>query len=411
MKKVFEVAQDVPYRTSQLVMKEALKVLKLPIPPVLKGPGMVRRFPEIMKLTGVAKILVVTDRPLLSMGLLDPFLCALETAGIESVIYDKVQPNPTFENVEDGLALYQKSNCDGVVAFGGGSPMDCGKIIAAKVTNHKSIPKMRGLFKLTHKLPPFFAIPTTSGTGSEATICGVITDVKNHEKFAINDPKLVPLATVLDPDLTLGLPPALTATTGMDALTHAVEAYIGNFDTPFVKEKAMSATDVIINNLESCYHNGQDKDLRLNLAQASFDAGLAFTRAYVGYVHAIAHAMGGYYGVPHGLANAIVLPYVLEFSRESAEEKLAELAYFSGLGEPMDDDKTLSFQFIEKIKSMNEAMGIPRVIEALRANDITFLAKRILKEANPTYPVPRIMHFDECCDILKQLCPETAQAL
>ena len=411
MKKVFEVAQDVPYRTSQLVMKEALKVLKLPIPPVLKGPGMVRRFPEIIKLTGVNKILVVTDRPLLSLGLLDPFLCALETTGIESVIYDKVQPNPTFENVEDGLALYQKSNCDGVVAFGGGSPMDCGKIIAAKVTNHKSIPKMRGLFKLTHKLPPFFAIPTTSGTGSEATICGVITDVKNHEKFAINDPKLVPLATVLDPDLTLGLPPALTATTGMDALTHAVEAYIGNFDTPFVKEKAMSATDVIINNLESCYHNGQDKDLRLNLAQASFDAGLAFTRAYVGYVHAIAHAMGGYYGVPHGLANAIVLPYVLEFSRESAEEKLAELAYFSGLGEPMDDDKTLSFQFIEKIKSMNEAMGIPMVIEALRANDITFLAKRILKEANPTYPVPRIMHFTECCDILKQLCPETAQAL
>jgi len=323
VKKVFEVAQDVPYRTSQLVMKEALKVLKLPIPPVLKGSGMVRRFPEIIKLTGVTKILVVTDRPLLSLGLLDPFLCALETAGIEPVIFDKVQPNPTFENVEDGLALYQKSHCDGVVAFGGGSPIDCGKIIAAKVTNQKSIPKMRGLFKLTHKLPPFFAVPTTSGTGSEATICGVITDVKNHEKFAINDPKLVPLATVLDPDLTLGLPPALTATTGMDALTHAVEAYIGKYDTPFVKEKALSATDVIINSLEACYQNGQDKDLRLNLAQASFDAGLAFTRAYVGYVHAIAHAMGGYYGVPHGLANAIVLPYVLEFSREAAEEKLA----------------------------------------------------------------------------------------
>ncbi|KNZ41986.1 alcohol dehydrogenase [Acetobacterium bakii] len=392
-------------------MKEATKVLKLPIPPVLKGSGMVRRFPEIMKLTDVTKVLVVTDRPLLSLGLLDPFLCALETAGIEPVIFDKVQPNPTFENVEDGLALYQKSNCDGVVAFGGGSPIDCGKIIAAKVTNHKSIPKMRGLFKLNHKLPPFFAIPTTSGTGSEATICGVITDVKNHEKFAINDPKLVPLATVLDPDLTIGLPPALTATTGMDALTHAIEAYIGKFDTPFVKEKALAATDVIINNLESCYQNGQDKALRLNLAQASFDAGLAFTRAYVGYVHAIAHAMGGYYGVPHGLANAIVLPYVLEFSREAAEEKLAELAYFSGLGEPMDDDSALSFHFIKKIKSMNEAMGIPRVIEALKANDITFLAKRILKEANPTYPVPRIMHFDECCDILKQLCPETAQAL
>lgn len=411
MKKILTAIENIPYRTSHLVMKEATKVLKLPIPPVLKGSGMVRRFPELIKLTGVTKILVVTDRPLLSLGLLDPFLCALETAGIEAVIFDKVQPNPTFENVEDGLTLYHSENCDGVVAFGGGSPLDCGKIIAAKVNNHKSISSMRGLFKLTRKLPPFFAVPTTAGTGSEATICAVITDVKNHEKFAINDPKLVPLATVLDPELTRGLPPSLTATTGMDALTHAVEAYIGKYATPFVKIKSLSATEIIIKDLEACYKNGQDLDLRLNLAQASFDAGLAFTRAYVGYVHAIAHAMGGYYGVPHGLANAIVLPYVLEFSQEAAEKKLAELAFCSDLGEALSDNETLSLLFIEKIKAMNAAMGIPRVIEALKASDIPFLAKRILKEGNPTYPVPRIMHYKECCDLLQLLCPETAQAL
>jgi alcohol dehydrogenase class IV len=340
------------------------------------------------------------------MGLLDSFLCALETNGIESVIFDKVQPNPTFENIEDGLAMYYSSNCDGVIAFGGGSSIDCGKIIAAKVTNRKSIEKMRGLFKLTRKLPPFFAVPTTSGTGSEATICAVITDVHNHEKFAINDPKLVPLATVLDPELTLDLPPSLTATTGMDALTHAIEAYIGKYDTPFVKENALSATESIINHLEDCYHNGQDIDLRSTMAQASFDGGLAFTRGYVGYVHAIAHAMGGYYSVPHGLATAIVLPYILEFYGQSAEKKLAELAFYSGLGEAMFDDEILSKLLIKKIKSMNTNMGIPKTIYALKAADIPELAKRILREANPTYPVPRIMHYKECCDILKMLCPD-----
>jgi Alcohol dehydrogenase, class IV len=362
MQRVVKIVKTVPYRSSQMVMKQVVQMLPLPIPPVLQGPGMVRRFPEIITISGVTKVLVVTDKPLYSMGLLDSFLCALETNGIDAIVFDKVQPNPTFENVEDGLALYYSSNCQGVVAFGGGSPIDCAKIIAAKVTNRKSIPKMRGLFKLTHRLPPFFAVPTTSGTGSEATICAVITDVKNHEKFAINDPKLVPLATVFDPELTVGLPPSLTATTGMDALTHAVEAYIGKYDTAFVKEKALNATDIIINNLEDTYHNGRNLDLRLKMAQASFDGGLAFTRAYVGYVHAIAHAMGGYYGVPHGLANAIILPYILEFSKKAAEKKLAELAFYAGLGEAMNDDKTLATLFIEKIKSMNANMGIPTTI-------------------------------------------------
>ena len=408
MPKVLNAIQNVPYRSSQLVMKQVAQVLKLPIPPVLQGPGMVRRFPEIIKLSEVTKVLVVTDKPLYAMGLLDSFLCALETNGIDAVVFDKVQPNPTFENVEDGLAMYYSTNCNGVVAFGGGSPIDCAKVIAAKVTNRKSIEKMRGLYKLTRKLPPFFAIPTTSGTGSEATICAVITDVKNHEKFAINDPKLVPMATVLDPELTAGLPPSLTASTGMDALTHAIEAYIGHYDTAFVKEKALNATEIIINNLEDCYHNGQDLDLRLKMAQSSFDGGLAFTRAYVGYVHAFAHAMGGFYGVPHGLANAIVLPHILNFSRKAAAKKLAELAFYSGLGEAMNDDETLANLFIEKIKSMNANMGIPTTIYALNAHDIPALAKRILKEANPTYPVPQIMHYQECCELLQQLCPETA---
>lgn len=203
MKKVLKVLENVLYNTSHLVMKETTRILKFPTPPVLEGPGMVRRFPELIKLTGVTKILVVTDRPLFSIGLLDSFLCALETDGIEAIIYDKVLPDPTFENVEEGLALYNSTQCNGVVAFGGSAQLDCGKIIAAKVTNQKSISKLQGFFKLTRKLPPFFAVPTTAGTGSEATICTVITDEKNNEKFVVNDPKLVPIATVLDPELNL----------------------------------------------------------------------------------------------------------------------------------------------------------------------------------------------------------------
>lgn len=411
MKNFIKIIRNIPYRTAHFIMKGAIQTLKLPVPSVLKGSGMVRRFPEIIKIAGVTKILVVTDRPLFSTGLLDPFLCTMETDGIEVVIYDKVQPNPTIENAEEGLALYQCEHCNGIVAFGGGSPLDCGKIIAARVTNRKSIAKMHGSFKLIRKLPPFFAVPTTAGTGSEATISAFITDVANHQYFAINDPKLVPLATVLDPELTLSLPPSSTASTGMNALTHGIEAYIGKYDTPFVKEKALSATAAIIKDLEACYQNGLDENLRLNLAQASFESGLALARAHGGYVHAIAHAVGGCYGTPQSLANAIILPYILDFSRESAEKKLAQLAFYSGLGQPMDDDTTLSILFIKKIKAMNEIMGIPRVIEALKANDILFLARCILKEANPAYPVPRIMDFQECCNILKRLCPETSQTL
>lgn len=395
--------KKVPYRASHTMMKGAMAVLKMPTPSTLVGPGMVKRFPEIIKECKVYKILVVTDKPLMNLGLLDSFLNALKNNGIDYVIYDGVQPNPTFENIEDGLRMYQMTGCDGVVAFGGGSSLDCAKIIAARVTNDKPIEKMKGLFKIGRKLPPYFAIPTTAGTGSEATIAAVITNAANHEKFAINDPKLVPLATVLDPELTLGLPPSLTAHTGMDALTHAVEAYIGWYDTPFVKEKALSATRTIMNDLEAVCENGKDVKLRRNMLVASYEAGMAFTRAYVGYVHAIAHNLGGFYGVPHGFANAVILPHILEFSKKNAEKKLAELARYAGVGDPAESDDILTRHFIEKIKDMNRNMGIPQTIDALQMKDIPELAVRILKEANPTYPVPRIMDYKECVDILTNL--------
>ncbi|MEG0376854.1 MAG: iron-containing alcohol dehydrogenase [Eubacterium sp.] len=395
--------KKIPYRASHVVMKGGLAVIKMPTPSTLVGSGMVKRFPEVIKTCHVDKVLVITDKPLMEMGLLNDFLEAMEKNGIQYTVFDGVQPNPTFENIDAGLALYHQEACKGVVAFGGGSSMDCAKIVAARVTNRKSIEKMKGLFKLTHKLPPFFAVPTTAGTGSEATIAAVITNAENHEKFAINDPKLVPLATVLDPDLTLGLPPALTAHTGMDALTHAVEAYIGWYDTPFVREKALSATKTIISDLEAVYKNGKDVTLRRNMLVASYEAGIAFTRAYVGYVHAIAHNLGGFYGVPHGFANAVILPHILEFSKVEAQKSLAELARYAGIGDPAESDDILTMRFIEKVKEMNANMNIPQTIDALQVKDIPELAKRILIEGNPTYPVPRIMDYNDCVSILEDL--------
>lgn len=395
--------KKIPYRASHTVMKGAMKILKMPVPSTLVGPGIVKRFPEIIKECKVRKILVVTDKPLMNLGLLDSFLNAVKNNQMEYVIYDGVQPNPTFENIKEGLLLYKQSDCDAVVAFGGGSSLDCAKIIAARVTNDKPIEKMKGLFKIGHKLPPYFAIPTTAGTGSEATIAAVITNSTNHEKFAINDPKLVPLAAVLDPELTLGLPPSLTAHTGMDALTHAIEAYIGWYDTPFVREKALSATQTIINDLEAVCKNGSDLGLRRNMLVASYEAGVAFTRAYVGYVHAIAHNLGGFYGVPHGFANAVTLPHVLEFSKKNAAKKLADLARFAGVGDPAESDNILTMHFIQKIKEMNKNMGIPSTIDALQIKDIPELSARILKEANPTYPVPRIMDYNDCVNLLSNL--------
>lgn len=259
----------------------------------------------------------------------------MEKAGVEYHVYDGVQPNPTIDNIEDAYKMYRDNHCEGFVAFGGGSSMDCAKIAAARVVRpNKSVPKMRGLLKIMKKLPPFFAVPTTAGTGSETTLAAVISDPRTHEKYPINDPVLIPRYAVLDAELTVGLPKSITSTTGMDALTHAVEAYIGHSNTKDTADKARKAVRMIFDNLQVAYEDGHNIEARSNMLLASYYAGVAFTRAYVGYVHAIAHNLGGMYGVAHGLANAVILPYVLEYYGESAHKRLAELADLTGITQP-----------------------------------------------------------------------------
>ena len=263
---------------------------------------------------------------------------------------------------------------------------------------------MKGLFKVWRKLPYLIAVPTTAGTGSEATIVAVISDPDNREKFAINSPNLTPAACILDPELLVGLPKHLTSTTGMDALTHAIEAYIGLIGSPFTNELALKATKLIFDHLETSYRDNTNLEAREAMLRASHYAGKAFTRAYVGYVHAVAHNLGGYYSIPHGLGNAVVLPRVLELSKnERSIAKMAEMARFAGLGSDQDSNDSLCTRLIEKIKNMNSAMDIPTAFEEIVESDIPELAKRIEEEGNPTYPVPKLLWQKDFENLLYQL--------
>ncbi len=395
------------YRLVQYCVRLIIRILNFKDPILISGNGSISRLPEAVSKMGVRKVLIVSGRVVTGLGMLDGLLDGLKKNNIEYVVFNNVRPNPTIDNVEEALTIYEDSKCQGIIAFGGGSPMDCAKIIAARSTNKKKqVGDMRGVLKVKKNLPPVFAVPTTAGTGSETTVAAVITDTHTHEKFGISDPKLMPAVAVLDPELTVGLPPHITAATGMDALTHAIEAYVGLHGTGFTDKKAEQAVKMIFENLEKAYDNPAGLEARSNMLLASYFAGQAFTRAYVGYVHAIAHGLGGIYDIPHGLANAIVLPYVLEYYGKSIGKKLARLAVIAGIGSESEPDKELSQRLIYNIRRINENMNIPKGIKELKKDDIELIAARALKESNPQYPVPRIMNYQECCGLLLKLIIE-----
>ena len=310
----------------------------------------------------------------------------------------------TIPNVEEARELYLNHNCEAIIAFGGGSPMDCAKVAAARVAApNKLIPSMRGTLKVLTKLPPLYAVPTTAGTGSETTIAAVIVNPETHEKFAINDPCLRPKMAVLDPELTVGLPPHITSTTGMDALTHAVEAYIGRSNTPATKAAAEKAVKMIFENLETAYNEPKNIEARDNMLNASFNAGIAFTQAYVGYVHAIAHNLGGFYNVPHGLANAIILPYVLRYYGDAIYDKLAALADIAGLKTDGMSYEEKATYFIDEICAMNARMKIPASFDCIKEEDIPTIAERAMYEGNPLYPVPKLMDEEQCEQLIRSM--------
>ena len=381
-------------RTFQAVLKQLIKLMPWRKPELLQFENGAAGLASFVKSKGIEKVLVVTDGNLMKLGLCAPMLEAMEKEGVKAAVYDKVVANPTIDNVEAALALYNESGAQGIIAFGGGSPMDCAKGVGARVARpKKSIPKMKGILKVVKKMPPFFAIPTTSGTGSETTLAAVITDTTNpehHLKYAIQDFPLIPHYAVLDPSLTAGLPQKVTSTTGMDALCHAIEAYIGNSNTKETKQKAEEAIKLIFTYLKRAYDDGKDMEARKNMQTAAFDAGVAFTRAYVGNVHAMGHAMGAKYNTPHGLAMAVILPHMLDFYGEKIYKKLAKLADVVGITGADEAEKAKAF--IKAVKDMNAYMQIPENFGGIiKKEDAVDMSEAAYKEANPLYPVPVMM--------------------
>lgn len=380
-------------RTFQMGLKIALPFLPYRKPEVI---GSVKAIPEIIRKRRCSHVLIITDAGIRALGLTRRLEKVLTQNSITFCIYDKTVANPTTANVAEALEMYYTNNCNAIIGFGGGSSMDCAKAVGARIAKPKqSLARMKGILKVHKKLPLLIAVPTTAGTGSETTLAAVITDAETRYKYAINDFPLIPRYAVLDPRVTLSLPPSITSATGMDALTHAVEAYIGRSTTYGTRKDALLAVKLIFENIDKAYSDGSSIDARRNMLHASFYAGCAFTKSYVGYVHAVAHSLGGEYNVPHGLANAILLPFVLEAYGPCIHKKLHHLSVAAGISAKDTPYDTAAREFIDAIKDMKKRFGIGDTVSEIREEDIPKLSHYADKEANPLYPVPVLMDAEE----------------
>lgn len=375
-------------RTFQGVLKIGNYFMGYRMPKYLEGPGKIKELGVFLKEKGINDVLVVTGAGMVRRGQVQPMLDGFEANGIRYTVQTYTTTDPTSDDVELGYKTYKENGCKSIVAIGGGSRIDCAKGIAAKVVHpKKAVAQLQGLLKVHWPIPPFVAIPTTAGAGSETTVAAVITDSKTHRKAAINDPFLIPKYAVLDPELTVGLPPYTTATTGMDALAHAVEAYTNHtYNTKLENKLAKEAVKLIHDNILKAFEDGSDLEARQNMQRGAFYAGRAFTRGCVGYVHAIGHTLGGLYGVSHGLAMAVLLPHVMKEFGTSAHKRLAELADVCGIGGRNDAEKANAF--IRWIEETNAKMGLPDKFDVVKNEDIDQMITWAKKEANPLYPVP-----------------------
>ena len=344
----------------------------------------------------INKVLIITDSSIRKFQLMKNMEFALQKNEIEYFIYDKTVCNPTDLNAMEAKKMYEENHCQALIGFGGGSSIDCAKAVGAMLAQPKKpLSKMEGILRIHHKLPLLLAVPTTAGTGSEVTLACVVTDHETHRKYAISDFNLIPKYAVLDPEITRTLPAYLTACTGMDALTHAVEAYIGQSTTKETRRDAMDAIQIIFTYLKEAYDDGNNTKARSKMSQAAFLAGNAFSKSYVGYVHAIAHSLSGKYNVPHGETNAILLPYVLEVYGKSIHKKLAHLARCIGIASKEDSNSFAASCFIKEIRQLNAYFNIPPYIKELQKEHIHELAKTADHEANPLYPVPILLDAAE----------------
>jgi alcohol dehydrogenase len=377
-------------------------------PELHEGAGSLKDIPFILNQKNRIHPLIVTDPGIYKLGLQSPLIQVLGEKKIAYELYHDVVPNPTFDVVEEAYKMYRDGNCDCLIALGGGSSMDTAKAVGARSVNpHKTLSQLKGILKVGHKLPLLIAIPTTAGTGSEATLAAVVVNPITKDKFSINDPHLIPEVALLDNTLLQGLPPAIISSTGIDALTHAVESYLGRSSTKKTKDYALKAMALIKGNLYAFYQDAKNEKARANMQKAAYLAGVSFTRAYVGYVHALAHALGGYYNVPHGFANAVLLPHVLRAYGKAAYKRLAEISDYLELASPSLTPGEKANAVITWIEDLNAKMAIPKTFNhVIKPEDIKALSHHAAKEANPLYPVPKEMSAQELAKIYQEVDPQ-----
>lgn len=395
--------QKVYCRVFQTAFHLALPFLPYRTPKIMES---IEQVHPLLRELGIRSVLLVTDHGLRDSKVTAQLEALLSQGEIHCVVFDQTQANPTVHNVEAARRMYLDGHCEALIAFGGGSSIDCAKAVGARIAYpKKELRQLKGLLRVLRRLPTLIAIPTTAGTGSEVTVTAVITDSDTKYKYTMNNFTMIPHYAVLDPKVTYTLPPHLTATTGMDALTHAVEAYIGNSTTKETRKLSLDAVRLIFENIESAYHNGHDHTARANMLLASHMAGIAFSKSYVGYIHAVAHSLGGQYNIPHGLANSVLMPYVLSVYGKTVHRKLHQLAVAAGVSSPSDNHCDSAEKFIDAIRNLNQRMGIPETLSGIQNADIPKMSKHAAAEANPLYPVPKLMNAKE----LEQFYAQVAQ--
>ena len=390
-----------------LLSRVLMTFITLPAPLVFVGAGSSAALCKAIVGFGHKRVLVVTDKMLVELGIVAQATKALEEQGIGVEIYDAILPDPDFAQVDGGIQHCRTHSCDAVLAIGGGSSLDAAKIIALSAGSDQSPRDVLGFFKVSQRGLPTYCLPTTAGTGSEATMVSVITDTASSTKCFIVDPKLVPSAVALDASLMTGLPPAITAATGMDALTHAIESALSREANDETRQKALTAVSMIFNNLEAAVKDGTNLQTREAMAIASYYAGSAFTITNVGYVHGLAHQLGALCHLPHGLANALFLPHILDFYLDRAAPEMARIAQAAGVGQDTDSDQERARKLVTAVRELKAKIGMPSHADGLKEEMVSELVSRALNESHGLYgyPVPKYMRRKECEEIVRKLLP------
>ena len=391
------------YKFMAFVVTWLMRLLPRNAPVVYKGANSALVLCEQVSILGFNRVIIVTDNFLGNSGILDGIKAKLTATDVEFVVYDGVLPDPAFNQVQEGEALLRSESCQAVIAVGGGSVLDAAKMMAMLHTNPGPLEKFDGIQTCKKPGLPLFAIPTTAGTGSEITLAAIITDPVSHKKIPVVDSKMIPGYVALDAEIMKGMPPGITAATGMDALTHAVESYLSKASSEATEIQAKAAIRLIFQYLVRAYRDGNDMEARDSMALASFYAGAAFGKTSVGYVHGIAHQLGRVCGTPHGNANAMVLPEVLAAYGDCVHQRLADLARLVNVGEPSGSNSLLAGQFIQSIVDMRQAMELPLQPKDLKLQDVPGIVEEALAEAGRLYPVPRYMSADEIRTIVNGL--------